>query len=156
MQLGSRTNTEQGQVTIETGTETGGIRTATVSGGEFATEQPQGPAQTIFRLTAALNGCRKSEGGAVLATAAKTKKKKKKRKRRNRKIFVQSDGGHRTNGRYADAVVRGTKWSVQDYCTSTRVTVFEGAVAVRDRVKHKTVLVPAGKRYVARRKAPKR
>lgn len=155
IQLGSRTNAEFGQATIETGTPAGGIRTATVSGGEFATEQPQGPVQTIFRLTQPLNGCRAGEGGPVTASAATAKKPKKKRKRRTRKIFVQSDGGHRTNGRYADAVVQGTKWSLQDFCTSTRVTVFEGAVAVRDRVKRKTVLVPAGQRYVAR-KTPKK
>lgn len=152
--LGVRTNAEQGQVRIETGTSAGGIRTATVSGGEFATEQPAGPAETIFRLTQPLNGCKPSEGGAVTATAAaarKGKKPKKKRKRRTRKIFVEGDGGHRTDGRYADAAVRGTKWSLQDFCTSTRVTVFEGAVAVTDRVKRRTVLVPAGQRYVARR-----
>lgn len=156
VQLGSRTNTESGQATIETGTPSGGIRTATVSGGEFATEQPQGPVETIFRLTQPLNGCRTGEGGPVTASAAAAKKPKKKRKRRTRKIFVQSDGGHRTNGRYADAAVRGTKWSLQDFCTSTRVTVFEGAVAVRDRVKRRTVLVPAGQRYVARKAATRR
>ena len=151
IQIGSRTNTEQGQATIETGTSTGGIRTATVSGGEFATEQPAGPVETNFRLTAPLNGCRPGEGGPVTASGASAKKApKKKRKRRTRKIFVQSDGGHRTKGRYADAVVRGTKWSIQDFCTSTRVTVFEGTVAVTDRVKKKTILVPAGQRYVAR------
>jgi hypothetical protein len=155
VQLGSRTNTESGQATIETATASGGFRTATVSGGEFSTEQPKGPVETIFRLTQPLNGCRAGEGGPVTASAAAAKKPKKKRKRRTRKIFVQSDGGHRTSGRYADAAVRGTKWSLQDFCTSTRVTVFEGAVAVRDRVKRKTVLVPAGQRYVAR-KAPKK
>ncbi len=157
VQLGSRTNTETGQARIETSTATGGVRTATVSGGEFATEQPKGPAETVFRLSQPLNGCRTSEGGPVTATAAAAKKpKKKKRKRRTRKIFVESDGGHRTDGRYADAVVQGTKWSLQDFCTSTRVTVFEGAVAVTDRVKRRTVLVPAGQRYVARKAGVKR
>lgn len=159
VQLGSRTDTESGQVTIETGTSTGTVRTATLSGGEFSTDQPAGPVSTIFRLTAPMNGCKPSEGGvnATLARAARlAKAPKKKRKRRTRKIFVQADGGHQTNGRYADGVVRGTKWSLQDFCTSTRVTVFEGAVAVRDRVKHRTVLVPGGKSYVARRPAAKK
>lgn len=153
VQIGSRTDAESGQVSIETGTSTGTVRTATVSGGEFATEQPTGPVETIFRLTAPMNGCKPSEGG-VTVTAARAAKKapKKKRRRRTRKIFVQSDGGHRTRGRYADAVVRGTKWSIQDFCTSTRVTVFEGAVAVRDRVKHRSVLVQGGDSYIARRK----
>lgn len=149
-QLGTRAATTAGQVKIETATADSGIRTATVTGGDFAIEQPQGPVETTFRLSSSLNGCRTSEGGPNL-TASAAKKAKKKRKRRTRKIFVQSNGGHRTNGRYADAVVRGTQWSIQDYCTSTRVSVKEGSVRVRDRVKKRTVIVDAGERYVARR-----
>jgi ferric-dicitrate binding protein FerR (iron transport regulator) len=48
--------------------------------------------------------------------------------------------------------VRGTKWLVQDTCTTTTTTVKRGKVAVRDFVKRKTVLVKAGKKYVARRR----
>lgn len=170
VQLGSRINTEKGGVTVETGTPSNGVRTATVSSGQFAIEQPSGPAETVFQLTAPMNGCRATEGGggsgsaanrtagratrsssltATAARAAKTKKKVK-RKRRSRKIFVQSNGGHRTKSRYADAIVRGTKWTVTDYCTSTRVSVSEGLVEVHDNAKGKTVFVPAGDRYIAR------
>lgn len=173
VRLGTRLNTEKGGVTIETGTPDNAMRTATVTSGQFAVEQPAGPVETVFRLTAPMNGCRASEGGPTsgsaasrvegkaapsgpIASAAKAKKKKTKRKRRTRKIFVQSNAGHRTDGRYADAVVRGTKWTVQDYCTSTRVTVAEGLVEVRDNAKGKTVFVPAGDRYIARIKTPKR
>lgn len=173
VRLGTRINTEKGGVTVETGTPGDGIRTATVSSGQFAIDQPAGPVETVFRLTAPMNGCRPFEGGAssgsaadrtagrattsrILARAAQAKKKKTKRKRRSRKIFVQSNGGHRTDGRYADAVVRGTKWSVTDFCTSTRVTVTEGLVEVRDNAKRKTILVPAGERYIARLKKPRR
>lgn len=186
--LGTRANAEDGEVMVETGTPDG-MRTANVSGGEFAIEQPTGPTETKFRLTAPMNGCRRTEGGtgsgrgtvpagaarashgaksvqgaksiqatrlghAPLASAAKAKTAKKKRKRRSRKIFVRSNGGHRTSGRYADAVVRGTAWTVQDFCTNTRVTVREGVVAVTDEVKNKEVLVTAGNRYIAR--LPKR
>lgn len=173
VRLGTRINSEKGGVIIETGTPGNGVRTATVGSGQFAVDQPAGPAETVFRLTAPMNGCRAAEGGPtsgsaasrtagkastarVVATAARAAKKKTKRKRRSRKIFVQSNGGHRTDGRYADAVVRGTKWTVQDFCTSTRVSVTEGLVEVRDNAKKKTVFVPAGDRYIARIKQPKR
>lgn len=173
VRLGTRINAEKGGVTVETGTPGDGVRTATVSSGQFAIDQPAGPVQTVFRLTAPMNGCRPFEGGAssgsaanrtagkaaksrAVASAAKATKKKTKRKRRSRKIFVQSNGGHRTDGRYADAVVRGTKWSVTDFCTSTRVTVIEGLVEVRDNAKRKTIFVPAGERYIARLKKAKR
>ncbi len=174
VQLSSRVDTEKGQVMIETGRPDGTARTAHVTSGQFAIEQPQGPIETNFRLTAPMNGCRAFEGGPgsgsaaskvagkaklarkrgspVASAAAAKKKKKVKRKRRTRKIFVQSDGGHRTSGRYADAVVRGTQWTIQDYCTNTRVTVREGLVEVFDNVKKKSVFVPAGERYISRLK----
>ncbi len=179
VQLSSRVDSEKGQVKIETGRPDGTARTANVTSGQFAIEQPQGPIETTFRLTAPMNGCRAFEGGAGSGSAAKKvagkpkvakrsgrpvasaaaapkKKKKTKRKRRTRKIFVQSDGGHRTSGRYSDAVVRGTKWTIQDYCTSTRVTVQEGLVEVFDNVKGKSVFVPAGERYISRLKKAKK
>ena len=48
--------------------------------------------------------------------------------------------------------MRGTKWLVEDRCTSTLTKVTRGSVSVRDKVKRKTVTVRAGKQYVARRR----
>ena len=48
-------------------------------------------------------------------------------------------------GRNAAATVRGTRWSVQDRCDGTLVTVQRGRVEVRDLVKRKTVIVRTGK-----------
>jgi hypothetical protein len=48
--------------------------------------------------------------------------------------------------------VRGTRWLVEDHCTSTLTRVKRGKVAVRDFVKHKTVLVKARHRYVAHKR----
>jgi hypothetical protein len=48
--------------------------------------------------------------------------------------------------------VRGTIWLVEDRCASTLTRVRQGRVAVRDKVKRKTVIVRAGKQYVAKRK----
>ena len=47
------------------------------------------------------------------------------------------------SGRYSAATVRGTKWLVQDSCNGTLVRVTQGVVAVRDKVKRKTVIVRA-------------
>jgi hypothetical protein len=147
--LGTQADAEKGTVLVQTGTDQGTIRNAEISEGKFSITQPSGPGTTMFKLTAAMNGCRRLEGG-LTAGAAKVKPKKK-RKRRSRKIFIHADAGTDTGGRYADAAVRGTSWTIQDYCTQTRVTVRTGLVAVRDRVKGKTVLVPAGQHYTARR-----
>ena len=42
----------------------------------------------------------------------------------------------------------GTRWLVEDRCTSTTTRVVKGVVSVRDFAKRKTVRVKAGKKYV--------
>jgi ferric-dicitrate binding protein FerR (iron transport regulator) len=46
--------------------------------------------------------------------------------------------------------VVGTKWLVEDRCDSTLTKVARGKVSVRDFGKRKTVIVRAGKQYLAR------
>ena len=43
--------------------------------------------------------------------------------------------------------MRGTKWLVQDTCTTTLTRVAQGVVEVEDFAKKKKVLVKKGKRY---------
>jgi len=75
-----------------------------------------------------------------------------KKKPKTRKLWGDGSGSFRTRGQYSSATVRGTKWLVQDSCTSTTTKVAKGTVAVNDFVKHKTVLVRAPKSYTARRR----
>jgi hypothetical protein len=67
-----------------------------------------------------------------------------------RRLWGEDEGGRfRTRGRNSVAVVRGTKWVTTDTCAGTRTTVTEGAVAVRDLGRRRTVLVRAGHSYLA-------
>ena len=84
-----------------------------------------------------------SKQGRAAAAAAKPK---------TRKLWGDGKGKFRTKGSYSAATIRGTKWLVQDTCTTTLTRVAQGTVSVRDDVKHKTVVVRAGKRYTARRR----
>jgi ferric-dicitrate binding protein FerR (iron transport regulator) len=84
------------------------------------------------------------------AKASISAKRKKKSKRRVRRLFGNAKGSFRTSGRNAAATVRGTRWSVQDRCDGTLVTVQRGRVEVRDKVKRKTVIVRTGHTYLAR------
>jgi hypothetical protein len=61
-------------------------------------------------------------------------------------------GRYRTHGQSSAATARGTRWVTTDTCTGTKTRVVEGAVAVRDFAKHRTVLVRAGHSYVARKR----
>ena len=68
-----------------------------------------------------------------------------------RRLFGRAHGRFRTRGRNSTATVRGTEWSVVDRCDGTLTTVKRGTVVVRDRVKHRTVTLRSGQRYLARR-----
>ena len=71
------------------------------------------------------------------------------KKKRTRRLWGDGKGRFRTKGRHSAATVVGTKWLVEDRCDSTLTRVARGKVSVRDFVKKKTVLVKAGKKYVA-------
>jgi hypothetical protein len=62
----------------------------------------------------------------------------------------RASGRFRTRGRYAAGTVRGTRWTTTDRCDGTLIAVQFHSVLVTDLVKHITVLVKAGQRYLAR------
>ena len=69
--------------------------------------------------------------------------------RRIRRLRSNAGGRFRTRGRHSAATVRGTKWTTTDRCDGTLTTVTRGRVAVRDFRRQKTIIVTAGKRYLA-------
>jgi hypothetical protein len=104
----------------------------------------------IFKLTSERGGitnltlteplaCPKRGRAAATAAAVKT-----------RHLWGSGKGHFRTTGRLSSATVRGTTWLVQDTCTTTLTRVTQGAVTVRDFALKRSVVVRAGKRYVAR------
>ena len=69
-------------------------------------------------------------------------------------LHSSAKGRYRTRGHYASATVRGTGWTISDRCDGTLVTVQRHSVSVQDFVRHVTVVVRQGHRYLA--KAPKK
>jgi hypothetical protein len=65
-------------------------------------------------------------------------------------LRATAHGAFRTRGRYSAATVRGTRWNVLDRCDGTLTSVVRGVVTVRDFVRHVTVTVRAGQKYLAR------
>ncbi len=66
-----------------------------------------------------------------------------------RRLRGSANGRFRTRGRNSSATVRGTVWTVTDRCDGTLTTVKRGRVAVRDFRARKTIVVRAGKSYLA-------
>ena len=72
------------------------------------------------------------------------------RRRTVRRLRANARGRFRTRGRHSAATVRGTTWVTTDRCDGTLTKVTRGRVAVRDFRRKRTVVVRAGKSYLAR------
>jgi CSLREA domain-containing protein len=137
--VGSVIDTTKGRVTlVAASNKSGGTATADFYAGIFKVGQTKGT-----KPTTTLELVQKLACGRGQASAAAKRKK-------SRRLWGDGSGRFRTEGSYSSATVRGTKWLVEDQCKSTLTKVTRGKVAVRDFVKRKTVIVRAGKQYVAR------
>jgi hypothetical protein len=149
-------DTAKGRVRLRTASDTRKhVQTAEFFRGRFLIRQvrkPRGKAKK--RSTKLITELRLT--GSSFSKACKARKAsisaKKRSKKRVRRLFGDGKGSFRTRGRNAAATVRGTRWSVQDRCDGTLVTVQQGRVEVRDLVKRKTVIVRTGRTYLARRR----
>jgi hypothetical protein len=72
------------------------------------------------------------------------------RRRNTRRLWGDAKGTFRTRGRHSAATVRGTIWLTEDRCDGTLTRVVRGKVAVEDFARGRTVLVRAGRSYLAR------
>jgi hypothetical protein len=135
--VGTTVDTTKGRVTLVTAAKGGGTAQADFYDGVFKIAQAKGSTLTTLTLVDRL-AC-----GAGKANAAAKKKRK-------RRLWGDGSGRFRTKGKHSAATVVGTKWLVEDTCTSTLTRVVRGRVSVRDVAKEKTVIVKAGKKYVAR------
>ena len=70
---------------------------------------------------------------------------------KKRKLWGLGSGAFSTRGQFSAATVRGTKWVIEDTCAGTYTRVAHGVVAVRDFVKHKTILLRKGEHYLAKK-----
>jgi hypothetical protein len=97
---------------------------------------------TELRLTGSASNFKRCGGGSRPARASLSR-------RAIRRLRGNAKGRYRTRGRHSAATVRGTTWTVTDRCDGTLTTVKRGKVAVRDFRSRKTILVGAGKSYLA-------
>ena len=134
--VGTTVDTTHGRVTLVTAAKSGTDQ-ADFYDGIFKIGQSKKSKLTTLTLTEKLS-C-----GAGKANAAAKKKK-------SRRLWGDGRGHFRTKGRNSAATVLGTKWLVQDTCSTTVTQVKRGKVSVRDFAKKKTVTVKAGHKYVAR------
>ena len=139
--IGSLVNTTRGSVQLTSAAGGGRVQRGVFHGGLFKLGQTRGP-QPITDLTLraqlrCVSGRKPAHAGAKRA--------------RSRHLFGNAHGRFRTRGRHSIASIRGTKWLVKDTCRKTLTISLRGTVVVQDLVKHRTVTLRSGQRYVARR-----
>ncbi len=144
--LGASIDVRKGRIVLTAARSRSGVtESATFFGGVFRVTQTG----TLTQL--ALRGPVPRCGSSSSSAKAQTARKPKKRKRRTRRLWGDGSGSFRTRGHYSAATVRGTRWLVEDTCHSTVTRVARGSVKVRDFIRHKTIVLRAGRRYVAHR-----
>lgn len=145
--VGSFVDTRFGTVRLESArNRKGRTQAGRFAAGVFQVLQSRRRAKGITDLQlkgGAFRGCRarSADGSAVAAGLSR---------RTIRRLRSSARGRFRTGGRNSSATVRGTIWEVVDRCDGTLTKVRRGKVAVRDFRLKRTVLVRAGKSYLAR------
>jgi hypothetical protein len=124
----------------------GHVQSASFWGSKFLVRQPGGAHGRVdLYLRGALDCSTASTAGKASAAAV--------RKKARRSLWGKDrHGRYRTHGQSSAATARGTRWVTSDTCAGTRTRVVEGAVSVRDFVRHRTRIVRAGHSYLARKK----
>jgi hypothetical protein len=140
--VGSIVDTRRGTVTLRSEVPGAGTQSGTFRGGLFEVRQPAGArGMTELVLRGPMPTC---TGGGARAAATTT------RRRPPRALWGRDDHGRfRTRGSNSVATVRGTAWYVEDRCDGTLTRVSKGSVSVRDLRRERTVIVKAGKSYLA-------
>lgn len=146
---GSLVDTRRGTVRLTSARDRGGnTQSGNFTGGIFQVAQSGRRADkglTELRLKgSSFASCANRPAGGGRAKAAGLSRRTIRRLRSN------ASGRFRTRGRNSSATVRGTVWETIDRCDGTLTRVRRGRVAVRDFKRRKTVLVRAGKSYLAR------
>jgi hypothetical protein len=141
--VGSILDARKGSVVLSTALPGDDTQTGTFHGGLFEVRQPSG-ARGMTELI--LRGPQPICSGAGSARAAGASAR-----RPPRALWGRDDHGRfRTRGSNSVATVRGTAWYVEDRCDGTLTRVSKGSVSVRDLRRQRTVIVNAGKSYLAR------
>jgi hypothetical protein len=139
--IGSQVDTTNGSVRLTSAAGGGRVQSGIFRGGLFALSQTRGPRPiTDLRLARRLRCASGKRRGHARAKRPRT-----------RHLFGSAHGRFRTRGRHSAATIRGTEWFVKDSCRRTLTLSIRGTVVVRDFVKHRTVTLRSGQRYVARR-----
>jgi hypothetical protein len=144
IRMGSVLDTRRGTVRLTTARNRLGtiVQRGNFKGSQFRVRQSTGSALTTLRMRGgSFSRCKRNLSRGAAYTA---------QRRTIRRLRGSARGRFRTRGRRSSATVRGTRWIMEDRCDGTLTVVRDGSVRVRDFARRRTVVVRAGRRYLAR------
>jgi YVTN family beta-propeller protein len=147
--FGTVVDATHGSVSVTTVGPHGTTQTITLSEGEFVLTQSRNGMVVATLAGGDFSRCPTALERAHIARSASTHAAGK---HVVRKLWAEGHGNFTTDGNYASASVRGTRWLTEDLCEGTLVHVATDRVAVTNRVNHRHLIVKAGHSYLA--KAP--
>jgi hypothetical protein len=142
--VGSVVDARNGTASITTELDSGRTQTAQFWGAVFKVRQRSDEGGVTEIVLRGAPDCK-----APAATGKKIVSSSHKR-RRGGLWGRDTKGRWRTRGRGSQATTRGTRWYTEERCDGTYTKVTEGAVDVQDFATKRTVLVKAGRSYLAR------
>ena len=138
--VGSIVDATNGRVTLTSVDANGVEQSADFYEGRFQISQAAGGALVTLRLR-----------GGDFSSCPKAGSSARASKRSGRRLWGSGSGRFRTQGNFGSASVRGTIWLTADQCTGTFFKVKRGVVTINDFVADKTLSLPAGQSYLAKK-----
>jgi streptogramin lyase len=150
--VGSLIDTRRGRVVLRSALRHGRSQKGTFWGAVFQVRQRRrSRGMTDLHLRAGRFGSCRPSGTLASASALARETAGRRRRRVVRRLWGKDRHGRfRTHGRDSVATVRGTRWVTTDRCDGTLTRVTSGKVLVRDLRRHRSVLLTAGRAYLAR------
>jgi hypothetical protein len=146
--IGATLDTTKGTLRVVTSDAKGGTQSGDFYEGVFKLSQKKGKSLTDLKLSGgSFKGCPKKAKKSATLISSKSKSSKS-----VRHLWGKASGKFRTVGKYASASDRGTTWLTDDRCDGTLIRVTKGSVSVRDKRRHKTIIVRKGHKYLARKR----
>jgi len=149
--IGTVIDASGGTVSITTAAPGGGTQTGQFSGGQFVLQQGKNGLVIAVLTGGDLSVCARASKASSQASAGISRRRAS-GKHVIRKLWANVHGKFGTRARYVATAVQGTEWLTEDLCEGSLVRVRRGRVKVTDIVRHRHLVLRAGRSYTA--KAP--
>ncbi|HEU0318125.1 MAG TPA: SdrD B-like domain-containing protein [Solirubrobacteraceae bacterium] len=147
--VGTIVDSTRGQIGITSAVNTAGLTQSGVFGGSIFKVLQDRRQKGLTQMNVVIG--RSASACPAIGKAARTAAKRLLPSSVLAILHANAKGRFRTRGRFSSATVRGTTWDTIERCDGTLTAVKRGSVVVLDTRHRRSVIVAAGRSYLARR-----